>query len=77
MFEFIKAVSDTALDMINAVYHDKPLILFHFIHCLMIGDNLIPKHSPNKNQRLVLVQNLLCQIQLTSNQRRNYLILAA
>ena len=25
-FEFIKAVSDTALDMINAAYHDKPLI---------------------------------------------------
>ena len=23
---FIKAVSDTVLDMINAVYHDKPLI---------------------------------------------------
>ena len=26
MFEFIKAVSDSVLDMINAVYHDKPLI---------------------------------------------------
>ena len=26
-FEFIKAVSDTVLDMINAAYHDKPLIL--------------------------------------------------
>ena len=26
MFEFIKAVSDTVLDMINAVYDDKPLI---------------------------------------------------
>ena len=25
-FEFIKAVSDTVLDMINAVYHDNPLI---------------------------------------------------
>ena len=27
MFEFIKAVSDTVLDMINAVYYDKPFIL--------------------------------------------------
>ena len=26
MLEFIKAVSDTAFDMINAVYHDKPLM---------------------------------------------------
>ena len=26
MFEFIKAVSDTVLDMINAAYSDKPLI---------------------------------------------------
>ena len=26
MFEFIKAVSETVLDMINAVYHDKPLM---------------------------------------------------
>ena len=25
-FEFIKAVSDTVLDMINAAYRDKPLI---------------------------------------------------
>ena len=25
-FEFIKAVSDTVLDMINAIYSDKPLI---------------------------------------------------
>ena len=25
-FEFIKAVSDTVFEMINAVYHDKPLI---------------------------------------------------
>ena len=25
-FAFIKAVSDTVLDMINADYHDKPLI---------------------------------------------------
>ena len=25
-FEFIKAVSDTVLDMINAVHHDKPWI---------------------------------------------------
>ena len=26
MFMFIKAVSDTVFDMINSVYHDKPLI---------------------------------------------------
>ena len=25
MFAYIKAISDTTLDMINAVYHDKPL----------------------------------------------------
>ena len=27
IFEFIKAVSDTVLDMRNAAYYDKPLIL--------------------------------------------------
>ena len=27
MYIFIKAVSDTVFDMINAVYRDKPLIL--------------------------------------------------
>ena len=27
LFKFIKAVSDTVFDMINAVYYDKPLIL--------------------------------------------------
>ena len=27
MFEFIKAVFDTVLDMLNAAYYDKPLIL--------------------------------------------------
>ena len=26
-FELIKAVSDTVLDTINAIYHDKPLVL--------------------------------------------------
>ena len=26
MYEFIKAVSDTVFDMINAAYYDKPLI---------------------------------------------------
>ena len=26
-FKFIKAVSDTELDTINAVFHDKPLVL--------------------------------------------------
>ena len=26
-FEFIKAVSDTVLDILNGIYHDKPLIL--------------------------------------------------
>ena len=31
IFEFIKAVSDTVLDMINAVYHDKPLIFIRAI----------------------------------------------
>ena len=31
MFEFIKAVSDTVLDMINAAYHDKPLIFIRAI----------------------------------------------
>lgn len=28
MFMFIKAVSATAFDMINAVYNDKPLIFY-------------------------------------------------
>ena len=27
MFEFIKAVSDTVLDTINATYYDKPFII--------------------------------------------------
>ena len=31
MFEFIKAVSDTGLDKINAAYYDKPLILIRSI----------------------------------------------
>ena len=31
MFMFIKAVSDTVLDMINAIYHDKPLIFIRAI----------------------------------------------
>ena len=26
IFEFIEAVSDTVLEMVDAVYHDKPLI---------------------------------------------------
>ena len=30
-FEFIKAVSDTVLDAINAVYHDKPLVFIRAI----------------------------------------------
>ena len=30
-FEFIKAVSDTVFDMINAVYHDKPLIFIKVV----------------------------------------------
>ena len=33
-FRFIKAVSDTVLDMINAVYYDKPLI---FIRAIRLG----------------------------------------
>ena len=31
IFEFIKAVSDTVLDIINAVYHDKTLIFIEAI----------------------------------------------
>ena len=32
IFESIKSVSDTVLDMINAAYHDKPLLyIFSFI----------------------------------------------
>ena len=41
MFEFIKAVSDTVFDMINAVYHDKPLI---FIRA-MFREKLISHHQ--------------------------------
>ena len=29
--KFIKAVSDTVLDMINAAYHDKPLVFIRAI----------------------------------------------
>ena len=36
MFEFIKAVSDTVFDMINAVYYDKPLIFTRAI-CLSLS----------------------------------------
>ena len=32
MFTFIKDVSDTVFDMINAVYRDKPLIFIGAIH---------------------------------------------
>ena len=32
MFEFIKPASDNVFDMINAIYHDKPLILIGAIH---------------------------------------------
>ena len=31
MFKFIKAVSDTVFDMVNAVYHDKHLIFIRAI----------------------------------------------
>ena len=33
-FKFIKAVSDNVFDMINSVYHDKPLI---FIGAMRLG----------------------------------------
>ena len=32
IFKFIKAVSDTVFDMINAAYHDMPLIFTRAIH---------------------------------------------
>ena len=32
IFEFIKIVSDTVLDMINAAYYDKPLLFTMAIH---------------------------------------------
>ena len=33
---------------------------FHslFIHCLMMGDELLPKRSPDKNRRLVLINGI-------------------
>ena len=33
---FIKAVSDTVLDMINAAYHDKPLIFLEAIRLSLL-----------------------------------------
>ena len=41
MFMFIKAVSDTAFDMINAVYHDKPLIFIKAVFDTVL-DTIIP-----------------------------------
>ena len=34
MFEFIKAVSDTVFEMINAVHYDKPLIFIRSSYVL-------------------------------------------
>ena len=47
-FEFIKAVSDTALDMINAAYHKIAIDLYG-------SCDLLPKRSPDKNQRLFMI----------------------
>ena len=41
MFEFIKAVSDTVLDMINAAYYDKLLM---FIGATFRGEKLVSYH---------------------------------
>ena len=40
MLMFIKAVSDTVLDMINAIYHDKPLISIGATY----REKLVPHH---------------------------------
>ena len=29
-----------------------------FIHCLMLGDELIPKRSPDKYQRLIMIKDI-------------------
>ena len=43
---FIKGVSDTVFDMINAVYNDKPLILTRIV----LWEKLISTHrTVNKN----------------------------
>ena len=44
MFEFIKAASDTVLDMINAAYHDRPLI-FTVVICLSLSRLLLTPYK--------------------------------
>ena len=67
MFEFIKAVSDTVLDAINAVCRGKPLLVIKAVsdtafdmtnavyHEELLMFRLIKAVSPDKNQRLVLL----------------------
>ena len=55
MFEFIKAVSDTVLDMINAAYQDKPS---SFIGA-MFREKLISHHwAVNEADSCLLMQSL-------------------
>ena len=42
MFEFIKAVSDTVIDKINAVYHDKAL---NFLEATFSGEARLPSSA--------------------------------
>ena len=51
MFDLIKAVSDTVFDMLNVVYHDKPLIF--------IRATLPEKHV--SHHRAVSILCILCQ----------------
>ena len=53
-FEFIKAISDTVFDMINAVYRDKPLIFIWlyvwvnqdcFWHCIWHDQCRLPRQA--------------------------------
>ena len=35
------------------------------IHCLMMGDELLPKRSPNKNQRLAMI-NIISRVKYSA-----------
>ena len=48
MFEFIKAVSDTVVEIINALYYDKPLIFRGYVS----GDAYLSKRCEHFNGAL-------------------------
>ena len=62
---FIKAASDTVFDMINAVYHDKPLILIFMIF-LKFWEKIVSHHRAVNEAVSCLLMRLsfdcLCRI---------------